>query len=207
MTDDIDPGLSDLLKELSQAEGSIKPKEEELVAPEPEPASDVMTDVDDLEPATPDEQLSAHETEEPIKETKTEVVFTEDQSVTIKNSIQAKLLNLMDTAVNESVAFNQEIEVDRKKCDDIYNLLVPKIQAGDYSGADAVALVQIMQVKANISSNRSRHMDSISKLFVSLKSNSAVGSGDTGGSGGGDSDDGPSRSEITKLLNTPIDEE
>ena len=129
----------------------------------------------------------------------------EDVDAQAQNELKKKLLDLINTAVDESKAFNKEMEVDRKKCDDVYNLLAPKIQSGTYSGSDAVALVQILQVKSDISANRSRHMDSIAKILVSLKSNNAVGSGDSGG-GGGKTNEGPSRAEVLKLLDAPLDD-
>lgn len=203
MTENPDPELVNLLDELSKAEGQIpveaeKPAEAVPVVeakPEPEPVKSLEL-----------EEVKIGDVPVTSVETPVQVMESEPGSK-IRDDIQLKLLGLVGTVIDESEAFKKEMEVDRKKCDDVYNLLVPKIQSGTYSGSDAVALVQVLQVKADISSNRSKHMDSIAKIFVSLKSNAAVGSGDAGGaSGSSKSADCPSRDEVMKLLNTPADE-
>ncbi len=204
MTETPDPELVNLLDELSKAEGQISSEPEKTVEPAP-----VIAALESVPVSEPTKNLELEEvdiSEVPSVQTAAQVIES-DPNADIRNNIQAKLLGLVNTVIDESEAFKKEMEVDRKKCDDVYNLLAPKIQSGTYSGSDAVALVQILQVKADISSNRSKHMDSIAKIFVSLKSNAAVGSGDAGGSGGGSkSSDCPSREEVLKLLNTPADE-
>lgn len=207
MTDDIDPELSNLLKELSGAQDSVQASALPVapVTEEPVIEQQILEKAPELKSEDITEEILA-EKEKPVESFVETSVIEEDPNSKIKEDIQNKLLGLISTAVDESKAFNQEMEVDRKKCDDVYNLLVPKIQSGTYSGSDAVALVQILQVKSDISANRSRHMDSIAKILVSLKSNNAVGSGDSGGGGGKSPNDGPSRAEVMKLLNTPVDE-
>ena len=212
MTDDnIDPGLSELLNELAQAEKSVTatPKAEESKTVEPKPAESIPTPAAELPPVESMEVAEEAKPATPPETFTTAQVMPADPNAELVAALRGKLLGLVDAAIAESSTLSQEMEVDRKKCDDIYNMLQPKIQSGEYSGQDAAAFVGIMQVKAEISSVRTKKIDSLAKLLVALKSNATVvGQAAVGGGAStGSSDGGPTRAEVQKLLDTPIEDD
>ena len=174
----LDPDLQNLMNELGQAEGEVKPQEPKI---EEKPSAKIEDPV----------------VVEPKLEEKPEVKDAELAEISEfeakKTQIQNRLIGLIDTHCDSATRIIEDVESDRKKCDDVYNILFAKMQANDYRASDAMAIVTTLQTKADITKTRANMMDSVAKLLGALKNNNTINP-DGGGSGD------LSQEDIKKLL-------
>lgn len=183
----LDPDLQKLMSELEKVEG-------EVVAPKEEPKEEPK-----IESKLEDPKLAEVVLEEPkLEELKKEIKTLESEPLSEfdikKAQIQNKLIGLIDVHCDSAVRIIEDVEADRTKCDDVYNILFTKLQANDYRASDTMAIVATLQTKADITKTRANMMDSVAKLLASLKNNNTVNTGE--GSGSGEL----SPEEIKKLL-------
>jgi hypothetical protein len=214
MSDEVDPEIQKLLDELSSAQEVIPESKYEMDIPSHSPDAVVpelkAEDVDvepvvetapvvEPAPAQADLELEDRSTSNFIND-RTDNVVTPDEIATPDNKIRNQLTELLGRFTDSNSRMLEEFSEDRKKCDDVFNILLPKIQSGQYTGQDAIAMVSLMQVKSDISGNRSRHMDSIAKLFSALKSNNVIGPVEKA------KDGSFTQEELKKLLRPPVDD-
>lgn len=207
MHDDIDPELVDLLKEIEEAEevSEINDTEVERISETDEINDakevgntdaeissnlDLDTDKNDIDDFNSLEDDDLDEEFEDVIEAEIENIEVDEE----KERIEKNILGLLQQHCDSAKAMFEEAEVDRRRIDDIVAVVLPKIESGDYKGSDIMALSNLIQTKADISRNRASNMDSIAKLFASLKNNDRIAPG----SGG--SDDDLSNEELVKLL-------
>jgi hypothetical protein len=179
----LDPDLQSLMNELGKVEGEI-----------PKP-SEVKVDVKLEDPKVEVIAVVKQEIKQEI--IKTAEVSEMSEFELKKARIQERLIGLIDTHCDSATRIIEDVESDRNKCDDVYNILFTKLQANDYRASDAAAITTVLQVKADISKTRANMMDSVAKLLGSLKNNNTVNPGDSG--------DGLSQEEVSKLLDRPAD--
>ena len=100
----------------------------------------------------------------------------------IAKAVQDRLYNLLDRHCEVVGKMFEEADVDRKKVDDILDIILPKIRGSgdDYKAADVQSAAVLMQTKVDISKNRASLMDSISRLFGALKNNDSIRKGEDG---------------------------
>jgi hypothetical protein len=183
--EELDPDLQVLMSELEKVEGEVVASVKEEPKPESKPEEPKLAEVILEEPKL----------EEPKKELK--ILETEQQPSEFdlkKAQIQNKLIGLIDVHCDSAVKIIEDVEADRNKCDDVYNILFAKLQANDYRASDTMAIVATLQTKADITKTRANMMDSVAKLLASLKNNNTVNTGE--GAGSGDL----SPEEVKKLL-------
>lgn len=194
--DDIDPELAKLINDIDQAEASsvdeeiaddtAKVESEEDVQAEEPTVEEIAEKTDELAeegfPFATDEDMEAvgSESREVIEpEVETDLSLEDDEEDTAfelqKEEMQRKILSMMDKHYDSAGMMFDEAESDRKKIDDIFAILLPKVQADNYKAADINAIAALMQTKSDISRNRASMMDSIAKLFAALKNNDSVG--------------------------------
>lgn len=211
---DIDPALERLLKEINEAEADAdnttlsdddQNNDEdvdgilnEVNASNKEDNSDIIEnsdaeDEDDIDDNIEYEDESEHHDVELIESDEIELK---------KEAIQLKILSLLDKHYDSAEKMFDEAECDRKKIDDIFAVLMPKIVGNEYKSADVQSVASLMQTKVDISRNRSAMMDSVAKLFSALKNNDSIGS--MGGSG---SSNDLSKKEVEDLLNKRLSDE
>lgn len=166
----LDPDLQNLMNELGKVEGET-PKPPEPKAEEPKVAEVVDVKVTDTK------------VEEPKQEIKDAVLADSSVIDDGRARIQGRLIGLIDTHCDSAIRIIEDVESDRKKCDDVYNILFAKLQNNDYRASDAAAIVATLQTKADITKTRANMMDSVAKLLGSLKNNSTVQTDNGGGSG------------------------
>lgn len=162
----LDPDLQNLMNELGQVEGEVKPPELKVEEKPPVKLEDPIL----VEPKLEDRPIVNAELAE-ISEFEVK-----------KTQIQNRLIGLIDTHCDSATRIIEDVESDRKKCDDVYNILFAKIQANDYRASDAMAIVTTLQTKADITKTRANMMDSVAKLLGALKNNNTINP-DGGGSG------------------------
>jgi len=219
--DEIDPKLLDLLNEIEIAEKSVPEKsgdeaedngdsssqndesnneQNDNVRSDAEISGDLDIDIEDNSISdfnSLDDDFDEDEDEDDIEkqlEYETEVVEVDEE----KERIEKNIIGLLDQHCESAKAMFNEAEVDRKKIDDIVNVLLPKIENDEYRGSDIMALSSLIQTKADISKNRASNMDSIAKLFAALKNNDRIAPG----AGSGGNDDDISNEEIANLLSS-----
>jgi hypothetical protein len=202
--EEIDPELQELFNELDCAQGELvesKVDSDEADSAEVETIklgeknSEDSEDSDDsLESALrPALQVSIESALEPTIDENTEntvvnTEFVEDDTVTEvynedtinelearKNKLQFGLLGLVENHYENADRLIDDVEADRKKCDDVYDILLNKIRSDDYRGADITALVTLLQTKADISRTRASMMAEVSKLLAALRNNDSIG--------------------------------
>lgn len=111
----------------------------------------------------------------------TEIILDEDPENLVaelearKNKLQFGLLGLVESHYENADRLIDDVEADRKKCDDVYDILLNKIRSDDYRGADITALVTLLQTKADISRTRASMMAEVSKLLAALRNNDSIG--------------------------------
>lgn len=181
----LDPDLQALMSELGKVEGEIKTEIESKQIEEQKP----------VEEQKPQEEIAVEEPKlispEIVKHVEVEQVGIADKE---KARIQSKLIGLIDIHCDNAVKIIEDVESDRKKCDDVYNILYAKVQDGDYRASDIAALVSVLQTKGDISKTRSDMMDSVAKMLASIKNNNTVPTDPNNGNGD------LSQEDIKKLL-------
>jgi hypothetical protein len=118
-----------------------------------------------------------------------EVISTIDKK---KDELQLKLLKLIEGHCENAEKMISDVESDRSKCDDVYNILINKLQNNDYHSADVAGVVSLLQTKVEGSKVRALMMQEVARLLASLRNNNTIGEHRK--------DDDLSPQELNKLL-------
>lgn len=183
----LDPDLQSLMSELGKVEGEVTEEQAAPVQTVPEPV---------LEPKQ--EAVEEPKLVVPTVE-KTPIPEEVNKFDAEKQRIHARLLGLIDTHCDSAAQIIEDVESDRRKCDDVYNIMFTKLQNNDYRASDAAAIVTVLQTKAEITKTRASMMDSVAKLLASVKNNNTVAS-----EGGGSGD--LSQEEVKNLLEKKVEQ-
>lgn len=183
MSDEItDPDIANLLNELDEA-SRPKPKVKSEPKVEKKPVEE-----------KPVEIVKEPEVLNSI------AVIAEDESDKIQKQIeerklklQLNLIGMVESHCENSSKIIEDVEADRRKCDDVINVLFTKIQANDYHGADVTSLVVALQTKADISRTRASMMAEVSRLLAALRNNTSM-------AGGGNTNSNISIREVKQLV-------
>lgn len=208
----IDPALETLFQEINEAEGMVEksaPKSED----KSEDTADEVGDEQDGSQNDEQEELQEQVEQEPSHDLDLEENDIDDDDEDEDDGLdnieviaakpmsehEAKMQNIVVGLVEKhshSVEkMFDEADTDRKRIDDVLGVLMTKIESDEYRGADIGALASLIQTKADISRNRASMMDSIAKLFASIKNNDSVGVN------GKADDDSIDQDDIERLLN------
>lgn len=212
--ENIDPKLSELLSQIEEAEGhatdsedataKLESEEDKAEEAEPKPEEEKAKVIaESLDPLDPSDQGGVSDFNSLDEEEDEDFEDDDEDSLAVeaeivrdsqREDIESKVLGLLEQHCNAASAMFNEADDDRKQADELMALIIPKIENNNYNAADIQSLASLMQTKADIGGNRSRHMDSIAKLFAALKNNDSIGvSGNTG-------DDNIDKDELEKLL-------
>lgn len=216
MPEEIDPELDKLLKEIEDAEESIpedSPKasttkvgddeeesphvEEEEVKAEVKAEKEEIEDILELE-----SNLAYRNRDEEEDDEDDDIIDAEEVEAEViagdleREKLEKSILGLVKQHVNSVDKMFEEAESDRKNIDNVLALLIPKIESDDYKGTDLLAITSLIQTKTDVSRNRASLMDSIAKLFASVKNNDSVGFGTIDNTG----EDDISQDELDKIL-------
>lgn len=180
---DIDPELAKLINDIDQAEASSEDGDTEDGISNMESEDTQQADTQQAEESIVEESVnedvevdSKNEVIKPEVEVSLDLEDDEDDAFELqKMEMQKKILSMLDKHYDSAGMMFDEAESDRKKIDDIFAMLLPKIQNDNYKTADINAIAALMQTKTDISRNRASMMDSIAKLFAALKNNDSVG--------------------------------
>lgn len=116
-----------------------------------------------------------------IKEFKAEIVKTEIAEVkkTVieekKDALQLKLLKLIEGHCENADKLISDVESDRSRCDDVYNILFNKLQDNNYHAADVTSIVALLQTKTESSKVRALMMQEVARLLAALRNNTTIG--------------------------------
>jgi hypothetical protein len=131
----------------------------------------LLNDLDNKEPVQPTPK------EPEIKEVKAEVVqeVKKTEIEEKKDALQLKLLKLIEGHCENAEKLITDVESDRSRCDEVYNILFAKLQDGEYSAADVTSVVSLLQTKTESSKVRALMMQEVARLLASLRNNPTIG--------------------------------
>lgn len=182
MSEEIDPELDKLLNDIENAEESSIDDSIEEEQDDINEENDVDLEQDESEKENIEEldQLLAEREDEDDdgEEEYDDLVESVEVSATTVNErerLEKDIMGLVNHHVKSASSMFDEAETDRKKIDDIIAIILPRIEEGEYKSSDILALTNLIQTKTDVSRNRASLMDSIAKLFASIKNNDSIG--------------------------------
>lgn len=179
---DIDPELAKLLAEVENATteevetevvGSIP--DLESIAPVAEaPTEEPTVDSDAVDGVLDQEFDAALGQKKSNVQSKVDAITDNAEDPRLVK-VRDGLFRLLDhTMDNAEIQMNEFME-DRKKADEALAVLLSRLQAGSaLSAAEITAIPILIQARIDVTANRSKYIDSIAKLFASLKKNDTI---------------------------------